>query len=234
MLSTPDTQRPSDPARVFGCERSPPHDRPERVGGTASIAGVIIVNYRDLAAAVLEALHEGIVPWRFPINVMLELAPTFGMFFTGEPLAEAEADYGELDAIIAAVGVKITHHHRVVKPRYDRPPLDRILMPPRSRFWNERQYQATRIHEVLHYLESHGVGWIGTDHQSELSCEIGTGFLEAHLRLPHDQDNTNIEKWLPKWAIGIEADPAYLFNAVAQAEESVRYLLDLRHRRREA
>lgn len=189
------------------------------------------MNRRELAAAVLEALHEGIVPWRFPINVMPELAPTFGMFFTGEPQTEAEAVYAELDAIIAATGAKVTHHWRCVKPRYDRPPLDRILLPPRSRFWNERQYRATRIHEVLHYLESHGVGWIGTDHQSELSCEIGTGFLEAHLRLPHDQDNTNIEKWLPMWTEGIGTDPAYLFDAVAQAERAVRYLLDLRRQR---
>ena len=191
--------------------------------------------HRELAAAVLEALHEGIAPWRHPFNVMAELAPTFGQFFIGEPLTEAEVEYGEVDAIIAAVGAKITHHWRCVKPRCDRPPLDRILMPPRSRFWNESQYQATRIHEVLHFLEQpNRVGWIGRNDQSEMVCEIATGFLEAHLRLPHDQDNTNIEKWLPKWAIGIEADPAYLFNAVAQAEESVRYLLDLRHRRREA
>ena len=186
---------------------------------------------RELAAAVLEALQEGIAPWRHPYNVMPELAPTFGKFFTGEPLTEAEAEYGEVDSIIAAVGVKITHHWRCPKPRCDRPPLDRILMPPRSRFWNEAQYQATRIHEVLHYLESHGVGWIGSDHQSELVGEIGTGFLESYLRLPPDRDTANIEKWLPLWAKGIEADPAYLFDAVVQAERATNYLLDLRHRR---
>ena len=189
---------------------------------------------RDLAAAVVEALQEGIAPWRHPFNVMPELAPTFGKFFTGEPLAEVEADYGEVDAIIAAVGVKITHHWRCPKPRCDRPPLDRILMPPRSRFWNEAQYQATRIHEVLHFLEQpERVGWIGRDDQSEMVCEIGTGFLESVLRLPPDQDNANIRKWLPAWAEGIEADPCYLFDAIEQAERAVRYLLDL-HRRRSA
>lgn len=186
----------------------------------------------QLAAAVLEALHEGIVPWRFPINVMPELAQTFGRFYGGEPLSEAEAVYSEVDALIAAVGVKITHHWRCVKPRFDRPPLDRILMPPRSRFWNEAQYQSTRLHEVFHFLEQPWrVGWIGSDHQSELVCEIGPALLESHLRLPPDRDTANIEKWLPMWAKGIEADPAYLFDAVAQAERAVNYLLDLRRKK---
>ena len=190
-------------------------------------------NRRELAAAVLEALHEGIAPWQHPFNVMPEFAPTFGKFFTGEPQNEGEADYAELDGIIAATGAKMTHHWRCVKPRYDRPPLDRILLPPRSRFWNQQQYQATRIHEVLHFLEaSWRLGWIGSDHQSELFCEIGTALLESYLRLPPDHlDTANCNKWLPAWAEGIEADPGYLFDTVAQAERAVRYLLDLRRRR---
>ena len=164
---------------------------------------------------------------------MPELAPTFGKFFTGEPLAEEEASYGQLDGIIKATGAKITHHWRCVKPRYDRPPLDRILLPPRSRFWSQQQYEATRIHEVLHFLEaSWRLGWIGSDHQAELVAEIGTSFLESHLRLPPDhRDQANCNKWLPMWAKGIEADPAYLFDAVAQAERAVNYLLDLRRKK---
>ena len=188
---------------------------------------------RDLADLVLETLQAGIVPWRYPVNVMPEFKLTFGTFFTGEPLAEA--DYGELDAIIKATGARITHHWRCPKPRCDRPPLDRILLPPRSRFCDEQQYQASRIHEVLHFLEQpHRVGWVGSSHQAELVAECGTGFLESHLRLPHDQDNTNVVKWLPKWAEGIEADPAYLFDAVAQAEGAVRYLIDLRDKKETA
>jgi len=160
---------------------------------------------------------------------MPELAPTFGKFFTGEPLAEGEADYAELDAIIAATGAKVVTHWRVAKPRCDRPPRDRILLPPRSRFVSDRTYHASRIHEVLHFLEQpERVGWIGSDHQAELVCEVGTGFLESFLRLPPDQDNANIRKWLPAWTTGIQADADYLFDAVAQAERGVRYLLNLR------
>jgi antirestriction protein ArdC len=102
-------------------------------------------------------------------------------------------------------------------------------------FQNEAHDRASLIHEVLHFLEAPlRVGWIGSNHQSELVCEAGTGMLESALRLPHDQDDTNIRKHLAKFQEGIEADPNYLFRAVAVAEFSVRYLLDLRRKKEAA
>lgn len=188
---------------------------------------------QQLAGAVLDALHEGIVPWRFPNNVLPELKPLFGQFFTGEP--QDKADYSDLDAILTATGARIVHHHRVVKPRCERPPHERILLPPRSRFLNERTYHATRIHEALHFLEQpQRVGWVGSDHQAELVAEIGTSFLESFLKLVPDQDDKNCMKWLPKWAEGIKANPSYLFDAVAQAERAVNYLLNLRRHKEAA
>ena len=189
-------------------------------------------SHRELAAAVVEALHEGIVPWRFPINVMPELAPTFGKFFTGDPLTEVEADYSELDSIIKATGVKVKHHWNCRKPRYHRL-HDRIVMPLQSYFQTVAHYRGTLIHEVLHHVE-HRVGWIGSDHQAEMSAEIGTGFIESFLRLPHDQENSNIQKWLPRWAMEMPSDSAYLFDAVAQAERAVNYLLGLRQKKEAA
>lgn len=184
---------------------------------------------RQLADVVIEALSEGIVPWRYPINVMPEFKQLFETFFAGEPLAAP--DYSEVAAMIAATGVKIVRHWRVAKPRCERPPHERILMPLRSRFWNEAQWQASLIHETLHYLEQpHRVGWVGSYHQAELVAEVGTGFIESHLRLPHDEDSANIVKWLPAWENGIRADPAYLFDAVAQADKAARYLLGLTKR----
>jgi len=190
------------------------------------------MNDRELADLVLDSLQTGVgVPWRFPHNRLPEFSGLFGKFFTGEPLTEAEVSYDQLDEIIAATGARITHHWRCPKPRYDRPLLDRILLPPRSRFIDDRQYHAVRIHEVVHFLEHPWrAAWVGPADQGELIAECGTGFVESFLRLPHDTDNTNIARWLPKWVEGIKANPAYLFNAVAQAERSVNYLLDL-HRR---
>lgn len=187
------------------------------------------MNDGELANAVLKHLHEGIVPWRHPINVSPEFKPLFGQFFTGEPLTEAETTYAEVDQIIAATGVKITRHWRVAKPRYDRPPLDRIMLPPRSRFMDEPQYQATRLHEIFHHVE-HRVGWVGSSHLAELVAEIATSNVESFFRLPPDQCRKNIEKWLPWWTMEVSTDPTYLLDAVAQAAKAVNYLLDLRRR----
>jgi antirestriction protein ArdC len=192
------------------------------------------MNQRELASVVKEALYEGIVPWRHPFNVEPELKATFGKFVMGEPRSDAEADYGELDEIIRATGARVVHHWRVANPRFDRI-RDRILMPSRSRFFSDRTYHACRIHEALHFVEApNRVGWIGSNHQSELACEIGTGFLESYLRLPPDQDSANVNKYLPWWAMEITIDPAYLFDAITQAERSVNYLLDLRRHKEAA
>lgn len=187
------------------------------------------MNRRQLAEDVLDSLRAGIVPWQYPASTVPQFQGLFGTFMTGEPMGEAEADYGELEEIIGAVGVKIVHHGRVRKPRCERPPRERILLPPRSRFLTEAQYRATVIHEVLHALEQpHRVGWIGSDHQSELVAEVGTGFVLSHLRLPPDLEFKNILRWMPMWAERIKADPKYLFDAVTQAEKAVHYLLRLR------
>ncbi len=186
---------------------------------------------REFADVVLEGLHEGIVPWRYPINVMPEFKPTFGRLFTGEPLSKAEANYDELDAIIKATGAKIIHNGQSRKPRFHRL-REKIVLPLRSFFQDEAHYQASRIHEVLHFLEQpNRLGWIGSSHQSELVCEAGTGLMESYLRLPHDQDNTNVNKWLPMWAEGIKANPAYLFDAVDFAERAVNSLIERRRRK---
>jgi len=184
--------------------------------------------HRKLATLVLGSLRAGNIPWRFPYNLRADYSQLFGKFFNGEPRSEFEVDYTELDSILQATGAKITHHWRCPQPRCDRPPLDRILLPPKSRFINDRQYHASRIHEIVHYLEQPWrVGWIGSLDQGELIAECATGMLESCLRLPHDEDNTNVNKWLPVWAKAIEADPAYLYDAVAQAERCVSYLHEL-------
>lgn len=186
---------------------------------------------REQAELVLATLREGLIPWQHPVSAFPQFRGLFGTFVSGEPVSEVEANYGELDQIIEAVGVKIVHHGRVKKPRCERPPRERIMMPPRSRFFSESQYRATVIHELLHALEQpNRVGWVGSEHQAELVAEVGTGLVLSHLRLPPDVEAANVSKWLPSWADGITADPAYLFDAVAQAERAARHLLGLRRK----
>ena len=181
---------------------------------------------REIARRFVNSLRAGDAPWRHPHHRLPEFEPFFGKFFTGEPWSVAEADYGEVDAVVGAVGVKVRHHWNCCKPRYFRE-QDRIVMPLKAYFQDEAHYQATRLHEFFHAAE-HRTGWAGPDHLGELIAEVGTGLLLSHFRLPHDTDNKNIDKWLPWWAMEISFDPAYLFDAIAQAERSVNYLLGLR------
>ena len=185
-----------------------------------------VIDRRELATLVLESLRAGNAPWRFPFSRQPAFAPLFGRYWNGQQPIEGEVDYTVAEAVIKASGARITHHWRCKRPRCERPPLDRILLPPRSMFLNGAQYMATKLHEVLHFVEPWWRAcWVGPDNQGELIAECGTGFLEAHLGLPHDTDNTNVMKWLPAWIEGIEESPDYLFDAVAQAERSVEYVL---------
>lgn len=135
-----------------------------------------------------------------------------------------EPDYAHVGAIIEATRADIRHHPRVKRPRYDRPPNDRIMLPPRSRFIDDAQYWATVAHEILHWSEWR-IGWSGSADLGELIAEIGTGYLESELGIPHDQDLTNHNKWLPVWVENIEKNPKYLFDAAAQAARAVDYVL---------
>lgn len=190
------------------------------------------MNDHDLARHFLDFLRDGKAPWRYPHNRLPEFLPLFGKFFNDEPRSEAEADYAEVDAIVKATSARISHHWRTKKPKYLRFPEDRIILPPRSYFQDDAQYWASVIHELVHWLEWR-TNWYGSLDQNELAAESATGMMESFCCLPHDTENGTINKWLPAWTKGIEANPSYLFDAVAQAERSVNYLLDL-WRRKEA
>ncbi len=182
----------------------------------------------ETARRFVDSLRAGNAPWRYPHNRLPEFEPFFGKFFGGEPQSVGEADYAELDAVIEAVGVKIRHHWNCGKPRYLRD-QDRIVMPLKSYFQDEAHYQATRLHEVFHALERPDrANWSGPAHQAELVAEAGTAMLLSQLRLPHDADDKNVQKWLPWWAMEITWDHGYLYESLAQAEKFANYLLGLR------
>jgi len=136
--------------------------------------------------------------------------------------AVVEPDYDQVDRIIAATGAEIRWGYP--EPYYDRPPADRICLPSRRKFLNDRQLYSTIFHEIFHWLEWR-TGWAGPEHLGELAAEIGTGYLESELALPHCDDMTNYKKWLPVWLAEIEKNPDYIFEAASQAARGVDFVL---------
>jgi len=134
-------------------------------------------------------------------------------------------DYSSIDSLIAATDAIINHEESCTLPHYHRH-SDEILLPLRSHFLNDRQYFATKIHELFHWAESR-LGWTGSVDQGEFIAEIGTGYLEAEFDLPHDSDMSNCRKWLPDWICGIKQNPKYLFDAAAQAARTIEYFFGL-------
>ena len=185
----------------------------------------------ETARRFVNALRAGNAPWRYPHNRLPEFEPLFGKFFRGEPQSVAEADYAVVDAITGAVGVKLRHHWNCRRPRYWRD-QDRIVLPPKPYFQDEAHYQATRLHELFHAAEQpQRAGPAGPGHQAELVAEAGTGMIVSRLLLPFDGDDTNLNKYLAWWTMEMTLDPAYLFDALAKAEQATNYLLGLLNRK---
>ena len=80
----------------------------------------------------------------------------------------------------------------------------------------------------MHYLEQPWrLKWDKTVDKSELMAEIGQCLIESYFRLAPAQDDTNIRKWLLIWDQQMQRSSQYLFEAIEQAERSVKYLIKL-------
>lgn len=175
---------------------------------------------------VLNALLDGGVPWRWPLCRKPEFAKLFGRFYSGMPNFESP-DYSRLDSIVSKLGVKIVHHWKRKNPAFYLY-QDRIAMPSRSGFLSDAEYHGARTHEVMHYLEQPWrLKWDKTVDKSELMAEIGQCLIESYFRLAPAQDDTNIRKWLLVWDQQMQRSSQYLFDAIEQAESSLKYLIKL-------
>jgi antirestriction protein ArdC len=134
----------------------------------------------------------------------------------------SNTDYAPLNLILNATGAKIVHDKSCPFPQYVRNE-DFIFLPEKDQFIDIRQYTATQIHEMFHWAESR-LNWTGPEDQGELIAEIGTGYLESDLGLPHDADMANCNKWMPYWIKGIKKSPKYLFESAAQAARALEFI----------
>jgi len=120
------------------------------------------------------------------------------------------SDYTQVNSFIAATGAQIEIDETCLFPRYEREP-DKIIFPLRDKFIDEKQFVASKLHEICHWSESR-TNWSGSEDQGELIAEITTGYLESLFQIPHDEDLKNCKKWLPKWIEAIEKNPHYLYE----------------------
>lgn len=141
----------------------------------------------------------------------------------------SQVDYSAVISLVNNTQAVIDYNEDCDLPHYSRID-DIIVLPPKSDFSNEKQYFATLIHELFHWSESR-LQWSGSESQSELIAEIGTGFFESAFGLPHDTDMANYRKYLPEWIHEIEKSADYLFEAAFSAHQALEYILkfDLQH-----
>jgi len=154
-------------------------------------------------------------------NFQLKPATAYQVLLT--EVSNNAPDYGPVDEIIGRTGNAIKHGN-YKEPRYERPPKDYICMPWRKRFATDSQYYGSVLHELIHYVEWR-TGWKGSEEQGELIAEIGQAYLETLLGIPHCNDLTNYHKWLDGWLAAMNADPRFIYEAAAQAEKAVDFVL---------
>ena len=176
-----------------------------------------------LALAITDALEEGRPLWEALDGVL------------GKTAAPSLRRYALAERIIVSTGAKIMWGYD--RACYERPPLDRILLPARTFFHSRRQLVATLLHECLHWLEW-GMGWPGTnrwtEHEryavGELRAEIGTVLFEHCLRLPHCDDLTNFKKHRGIWLGLLRSDPLLARELTRSAVEGIEFVLCLYRR----
>jgi antirestriction protein ArdC len=144
-------------------------------------------------------------------------------------ISDTPPDYSNTDRLLAQAVFKEGGYSR---PRYERPPKDFICMPWRKRFVDDAHWYGSCLHELIHWAEWR-TGWKGSEEQGELIAEIGQAYLETLLGVPHCNDLTNYNKWLDDWLRAMDEDPRYIYEATAQAEKAVDFVMGRRPNRDE-
>ena len=142
-----------------------------------------------------------------------------------QPIEAAEAFYSNLDYL------EIIPGSPAYSPRYDR-----ISMPPMSEFISAEEYYSTLGHEYIHStghktrLNREGItskaAKFGTElyAKEELTAELGSVLLMAHLGLTAEPVQDNSAAYLKGWLRKLKDDPKELWKAAADASRAVERL----------
>jgi len=109
------------------------------------------------------------------------------------------------------------------------PSQDVVVMPPHGSFAGSEHYDATMLHETVHWtgakhrLDRDFTGRFGTRSYAaeELVAELGAAFLCAHLRVHGELRHAG---YIGHWLELLKDDPKAIFTASAKASQAAEYL----------
>jgi len=137
----------------------------------------------------------------------------------------------EVEAFVAATGVKIVHHgHRACYQGAE----DSIIMPPFETFHSPEDYYSTLLHELAHWTgakirldRKNGKRFGDKDYAfEELVAELAACFVGASLGLRVDVENS--AAYIDNWLKGLRKDKRFFLSACSQAQSAADYLLAFR------
>ncbi len=109
------------------------------------------------------------------------------------------------------------------------PLLDQVEMPRRASYKSDARYEATLLHELVHWTGAVGrlhrtFGRFGDEHYAleELVAELGAATLCQYAGLPGLEMQV---AYIAHWSRVLRGDAQLLWHVMRQAEEAVAYLL---------
>jgi len=137
----------------------------------------------------------------------------------------------ELEAFVAATGVKIVHHGHKACYRHE---ADSIIVPPFETFHSPEDYYSTLLHELAHWTgantrldRKNGKRFGDKDYAfEELVAELAACFVGSSLGLRVDIENS--AAYLDNWLKGLRNDKRFFLSACSQAQVAADYLLAFR------
>lgn len=116
-----------------------------------------------------------------------------------------------------------------------RPSTDEIHLPQKTDFASLEDYYGTTLHEIGHAtghpsrLNRDLEGGFGSAKyaKEELRAELASVFMQQDIGLPVSEFHTkNHVAYLQHWAKAISKEPAVLFDAIDDASEITKYVID--------
>lgn len=157
---------------------------------------------------------------------VFNVAQVEGLDVPDAALGQSPPTAGAADAFAAATGADIRHGG-------DRacfvPSLNFVALPHPEMFENEEQYQATKLHELVHWsghksrLNRDLNNRFGTQAYAaeELVAELGAAFLCAHLGV---QGQLRHAGYIESWLTLLKSDDRAIFTAASKASVAADYL----------